>query len=281
VDLSDGSSLALSPDGTRLAVFGKLNGNVDVWLVELSRGAFNRFTLDPADEIFPVWSPDGTHVAFSSNRKTRIQDLYRKSIAAADVEELLLETAQPKFATDWSPDGRFLLYFSADPKTGFDIWALALEGDRKPFPIVQTSSEERLAQFSPDGKWIAYESNESGRFEVYLRRFAGAAGDAGAKIPVSANGGSQVRWRRDGKELFYIGLDGRLMKVPLRFGPNGRDVEPGVAMPLFPTRLGGAFQPFPRQEYVVSSDGRRFLMNAFKEEATSPLIVILNWHPQL
>ena len=137
---------------------------------------------------------------------------------------------------DWSPDGRFLLYRSIDPKTGSDIWALPLDGDRKPFPVVQTNFDERDGQFSPDGKWIAYQSNESGRFEIYVQPFPGPGG----KSQVSTNGGAQVRWRRDGKELFYIALDGRLMAVPIRLASNGQAVEAGTPVPLFATHVGGA-----------------------------------------
>src|SRR6266568_3217942 len=271
-----GGGMSLSPDGRRVALSGTVNGNVDVWFLETARGVFNRFTLDAADEIFPIWSPDGAQIVFSSNQKGGVQNLYRKSATGAGNEEPILETAQPTFATDWSPDGRFLLYFSADPMTGFDIWTLPLDGDRKPFPIVQTNLSERLAQFSPDGKWIAYESNESGRYEIYIRPFA----SAGGKLSISTNGCAQVRWRRDGKELFYIALDNRLMAVPIRFASNGQAVEPGAPVPLFATRVGGALQAFPRNQYMVSPDGQRFLMNTVTEEAASPISVILNWKPR-
>ena len=111
-------------------------------------------------------------MVFSSNRKTRIQNLYRKSVTNGD-EELILETAQPKFATDWSPDGPFLLYFSVESKTGFDVWTLPLEGDRKPFPIVQTNFDERLAQFSYDGNWIAYRRLNGANWELVKRPLGG------------------------------------------------------------------------------------------------------------
>lgn len=143
-----------------------------------------------------------------------------------------------------------------------------------PFPVVQTVFEERDGQFSPDGKWIAYQSNESGRFDVYVQPFPGPGG----KLPVSTNGGAQVRWRRDGKELFYIALDGRLMAVPIERTSNGQSLEPGTPVPLFATRVGGA-RNFGRQQYVVSADGR-FLMITVTEEAPAPITLILNWKPK-
>lgn len=148
----------------------------------------------------------------------------------------------------------------------------------KPFPVVHTNFDERDGQFSPDGKWIAYESNETGRYDVYLQPFPGP----GVKLPVSVSGGAQVRWRRDGEELFYIALDGRLMAVPIQSSTSG---QPGVGtpVPLFPTRVGGAIaQGVTRQQYAVSPDGQRFLMNTVPEDETlPPITLILNWKPRL
>jgi len=151
-----------------------------------------------------------------------------------------------------------------------------MNGDGKPFPVVQTNFDERDAQFSPDGKWIAYQSNESGRFEIYIQPFPGP----GSKLQVSTNGGAQVRWGPNGKELFYIALDARLMAVPIRLASNPQTAEPGSPTPLFATRVGGALQGLFRQQYDVSSDGARFLMNTITEEAASPITVILNWNPE-
>jgi dipeptidyl aminopeptidase/acylaminoacyl peptidase len=181
----------------------------------------------------------------SRDRRTRrvlvqrfpYQVIYR--LSADENEELFLASPQDKQPTDWSADGRFLLFEAVDPKTGSDIWALPFDGDRKPFPVVQTSFDESTSQFSPDGKWIAYQSNESGRYEIYLQPFPGPAG----KSQVSTNGGAQVRWRRDGKELFYIAFDGRLMAVPIRFTANAVQViDAGTPMPLFATHVGAPFR---------------------------------------
>ena len=139
-------------------------------------------------------------------------NLYRRLLnAPEDRAELLLSTPQPKFPTDWSADARFLLYDSLDPKRGYDIWALPPEGD--PFEVVRTDFNERLAQFSPDGTWIAYQSDKTGRYEIYVRPFPGPGDDS----RVSIDGGAQVRWNPNGKELFYIAADDRLMAVPIGF----------------------------------------------------------------
>ena len=210
-------------------------------------------------------------MVFTSRKGTF--DLYEKPATGAGSEDLVLSTAHNKQATDWSQDGRVLLYRSVDSKTGYDLWALPMEGDRKPFPVVQTNFDEYSGQVSLDGQWIAYQSNESGRFEIYVQPFPGPGG----KSQISTNGGAQVRWRKDGNELFYIALDGRLMAVPIRLDAIGHVVEPGVAVPLFATRVGGAVQINFSQQYMVSPDGERFLMNTVTDEAASPITVILNW----
>jgi hypothetical protein len=152
-----------------------------------------------------------------------------------------------------------------------------MDGTGKPFPVAQTDFEERDGQFSPDGKWIAYQSNESGRSEIVVQPFPGP----GDKLQISTGGGGQVRWRPDGKELFYIALDGRLMAVPIRMAFNGQSIEPAAPVPLFATRVGGAWQGPDRQQYVVSRDGQRFLMNTLAEgDNPSPITVILNWKPK-
>jgi serine/threonine protein kinase len=266
---------SLSPDGRRIAELRTLNGNTDIWTLDLARGALSRFTFDPAIEVDPVWSHDGRNILFSSNRKG-VFDIYQKSATGAGSEDLVLATPQNKGVSDTSFDGRFVLYRSPAKETGFDIWAVPMDGERKPVPVVQTNSEERDGQFSPDGKWIAYQSNESERVEIWVQSFPGP----GAKLQVSTNGGAQVRWRPDGKELFYIALDGQLMSVPIRF-TNSQTVEAETPVALFATHIGGAVQATTPQFYSVSPDGKQFLMNTIVTEAgNSPITVILNWKPK-
>jgi hypothetical protein len=167
-----------------------------------------------------------------------------------------------------------VLFYTADPNPTTDIWALPMQADGKPFPVAETAFNERDPQLSPDGKWIAFQSDESGRFEVYVQPFPGP----GNKQQISSNGGAMARWRDDGKELFYIGLDDRLMSVSIRQAANA--VDAGMPTPLFLTRVGGALQANSLAQYVVSRDGQRFLMNTVAEEEASPIAVVLNWKAQ-
>jgi Tol biopolymer transport system component len=273
-DGAAGNAPSMSLDGRSVALQASANGNPDIWTLETGRGVFSRLTFDAADDVMPMWSPDGGRIVFSSNR-TGVQQLYQKSVTGAGAEGLLISTAQHVFANDWSLDGRFLLYQSANQRTGTDLWALPMNGDGKPFAVVQTNFNEEQAQFSPDSKWIAYQSNETGRFEIYVQPFPGPGG----KSLISTNGGGQVRWRRDGKELYYVALDGRLMAIPVRPTSSDHAVDAGTPVPLFATPMSGA--PDERQQYVVSSDGQRFLMKTVTEAAgTSPITVILNWKPR-
>jgi len=267
----------LSPDGRYLSLSRVLDGNPDLWLLDTARGVLTRFTSEQPSNWSLRWSPDGKRVAFDSARNG-VGDLYVKSSSGAGTDELLLSTPQNKSPSDWSPDGRFLLYRTVDPVTSHDLWALPLDGDRQPFPVVRTNFVEALGQFSPDGHWIAYQSNESGQFEVYAQPFPGP----GPKLRISTNGGGQMRWRGDGRELFYLGLDSRMMAVPIRPRENGQRLEAGTPVPLFTARVGTIvpLQSGYNLSYDVSPDGQRFLVNTVLDDTVAaPITVILNWNP--
>ena len=192
-----------------VAITKTASGNQDIWLLDLSRQVLRRFTSDDAPDANAVWSPDGRRVAFTSSR-TGGGTMYVAAVSGDEPEDRLVDTPPAMQASDWSRDGRYLLFRSQSPTTRYDIWAVAPDEGKKAFPVVQTAFDERDAQFSPDGKWIAFESNESGRFEIYVQAFPGP----GRKWPISPAGGAQVRWSHDGRELFYIAADRRLMSVP-------------------------------------------------------------------
>ena len=262
----------LSPDGKILtvAIVDPQNGNQDIWLYEVARGLRTRFTVDPGDERSPVWSPDGSRIVFSSNRKGHI-DLYQKSASRVGNDEPLLESDLEKHPMSWSADGRFLLYSTVDPKTKVDLWVLPLEGDRKPFPFLQTEFNEFNGQFSPDGRWIAYTSDESGRNEIYVAPFPGPGG----KQQISTSVGRQPRWRGDGKEIFYLAPDNKLMAAEVN--GQGASLVVGAVRSLFEVHwyeYGYA--------YDVTTDGRRFLVNtAVEQKASAPITLALNWTADL
>jgi eukaryotic-like serine/threonine-protein kinase len=276
---ADGEKLypSASPDGTQLAFFKIVNGNVDVWLLETRRNVASRFTDHVAIDLFPVWSRDGSRIAFSSDRNGGAFGLYQKSATGAGDEELLLAAPDAGFATDWSPGDKLLLYQRSDlAKGNWDLWALPMTGrDRKPFAVSRTEFDERDGKFSPDGRWMAYASNSSGPFDVYVQPFPGP----GQKVRVSTRGGAQVQWRADGRELFYVALDGKLMAVPIEVSANGQSITPGTPVPLFTTHVGNVIGPSGSgPQYVVSGDGQRFLMSTLAHTGRpAPIRLIVNW----
>jgi Tol biopolymer transport system component len=265
-----------SPDRKRIAAAIQDLSNANLWIYDAS-GLRTRFTFDPATDISPVWSPDGRSIIFESNRKGHF-DLYRKSSDGSGAEELLYADNRDKTPTSWSADGKFLLYYNrALTGTASDVWGLSLTPERAggplmPFLVLQTSSNEFDAQFSPDGRWIAYTSDESRRAEIYIAPFPPPSGPGG-KRQVSTTGGFLPRWRQDGKEIFYRGLDRRLMgaEVTTREGT----LEVGQVRPLF-----GATPDMTETNplYDVSADGQHFLLRIFPEQKSGdPLTLVQNW----
>ncbi len=273
------NSLALSPDGRRVAVSRTNPDNTpnwDVWLLDVGRNTSTRLTYEQVRAAFPVWSADGSSVIFDSIRGGEV-NLYLKLASGAGDEQLLLKSdARYKYATSSSRDGRFLLYTVENPETKTDLWVLPLQGDLKPIPFLRTEFNERSGQFSPDGHWIAYISDESGSDEIYVREFspgsARGSGDAASKWLISKGGGTDPSWRGDGKELFYVASGGKLMSVDISAKPA---FEAGVPKPLFqlpPGFIGGD----------VTADGRRFLIGVpVAQTAAVPFTVVLNWQTAL
>jgi Tol biopolymer transport system component len=266
------ADLRLSPDGKRGAVtlVDTGRGTRDIWILDIARDLLTRFTFDPAEEISPVWSPDGERIVFGSTRSGRM-DIYEKPASGAGSETVLLaDSTFAKLPLSWSSDGRFLLY-GTNPTTTGDLWVLPLTGEgRKPFPFLNTPFNEVAGAFSPDGRWIVYGSNESGRPEIYVAPFPGPGG----KWQVSTAGGLSAIWRRDGREIFFGGLDGRMMAAPVT--TEGTRLTVGAVRPLFEFRQGG-----PRSAYDVTPD-TRFLVNAAPDRSdTSPITLVVNWSAEL
>jgi dipeptidyl aminopeptidase/acylaminoacyl peptidase len=265
-DRADFNYLQLSPDGRQAAVSIPESSKFrDVWIYDTARGVRTRLTSDPSDEFAAVWSPEGQRLVFAAVRKDAL-DLYQKPSSGNGAEEILAKIPGIEIPTSWSPDGRFLLYNTEAPNA--DMWVLPLAGDdRKPFPFRVTRFTENAGHFSPDGRWIAYSSNETGRMEVYVAPFQ----RPGATVPISTNGGGAPQWRRDGKELFYLTEDNRLMAVPIALEKSA--IAVGSPHVLFQARFRGNAAP-----YDVTADGQRFLVNRTVEDSgPAPLTLLVNW----
>ena len=282
-DLSSDRGIALSADGTRAAVRdGNATSPGDIWTLDFARGVRTRFTFRQSPGSAPVWSPDGSRIAFAAGN---LEDtLYEKaSSGAGDEKELFKKSGEIKIPTSWSRDGRFLLYNTLTvPKTGQDLWVLPLEGDRKSVLLLGTEFNEREGSFSPDMRWIAYTSSESGRPEVYVRPFtaSGASGSSGApsfgqgKWQISKDGGGLAKWRADGKELIFRAPNGSPMAVDVT--TTGAAFQAGVPKQLF------ALTPNVG-DWDVTADGKRFLaaVPPVQQTAQTPITVVLNWEAGL
>jgi Tol biopolymer transport system component len=254
---------SISPDEKQLVISRGPSGGL--WLYDLASGTGSRFTDDPTVNISgPTLSPDGEHVAFSATRNG-VPRLYQKQTNGVGPEEVLVDSGGSFF--HWSADGRFLIYQLFDPKTGWDLWAAPLFGDRRPFAVAQTEHGERVPQFSPDVRWIAYDSTETGRREIWIQPFP----STGRKWQVSLGGGFSPTWRRDGKELYYVAADGKMMAITINADSG---IKLGAPQVLFQTM----FREGAYGNYGVSADGQRFLINVPPAaEDLTPITVVVNW----
>ena len=258
----------LSRDDGRVVAsqYDPRTGHLDIWVLGSSGSMRQRLTFDGANDDGARWSPDGSRVAFRSDRRGTV-DLYLKTVAGSAAEELLVQSPVDKSLHGWTPDGRFVIYQSAGAKTGEVLWLLPVTGDRTPRAILQPPLHPASIQVSPDGRWIAYESDDSGLRQVYVQPFP----PSGAPWQVSTDGGGQPRWRRDGRELFYVSGN-RLVSVDVTAGATF-----GTAPPRELFRLPG----FSGRGYAVSSDGQRFLVGTPVEQTDTSMTVLVNWPARL
>jgi serine/threonine protein kinase len=266
------SNVTLSPDGRRVAAERTTGNETALWLLDSSRQVLFTRAGDQRMARYPVWSSRGDQIAFVSARAGSVTVSTRPSAGTGD-EETLFTSSTDAYLSDWSRDGRFLLYFSPDPKTGTDLWVLPRD-TRVPAVVLATPANEMWGQFSPDGRWIAYQSNETGRFEIYVRPFPGP----GVPIPISTAGGVYARWSRDGNELYYVAPDATMMAVPIRRTPTRLSADTPVG--LFKTRrVGGGVNVIGYgHQYDVAPDGR-FLINVEPEFNARPITLVMNWKP--
>ena len=258
----------LSADGKRLALDRTGLGNRDVYIRDLFNGAMTRLTTDRAMDGFPVWSPNGSEIAFQSDRNGSF-DIFVKSTAGTSPEKELLRAPGNQWPLDWSRDGQWLLY--VDAANAGDLWAMPMVGqDRTPVPIARSMFAEIDGAISPDGHWVAYPSNESGTTQVVVQSFP----QAKEKWSVSVNGGLGPEWSANGRELFFVAPDGKLMVVPVP--TTSETFTYDAASALFQTRIVNTSIPINGAEFAVSADGR-ILVNESVDDLPAPIAVILNW----
>ncbi|MFN2386020.1 MAG: protein kinase, partial [Thermoanaerobaculia bacterium] len=273
---SDQANPRISPDGTRVAldIMDHQTGNMDLWIYPSSGGVATRITSDAAIDAVPLWSPDGNRLAFMSIRGGH-PDVYQRSSGGEGTEDVLVKSERAKYTSDWSPDGKNLLYRVVDATSNLELWSVPIGGAGKPAPFLKSPFGVSHGQFSPDGRWVAYASNESGRWEIFVAPFPGPGGN----WRVTSAGGTEPRWRRDGKELFYLAPDGKLMAVAVKPGPS---FEAGIPTVLFQTRRRVPVSATDLYSYDASPDGQRFLVSTDVGEGTSSaLTLVLHWTADL
>jgi eukaryotic-like serine/threonine-protein kinase len=264
---------ALSPDATQLLVTQRSDGNqTQLWRVDLASGLTSQLTFDGGVGRFGIWSPDGKTTILSTLTERGANALVQKPASGAGAEVLVIGPGRhyALFPDDWSRDGQWVFYSAT--QAAWDVVALNVPSATAR-PLVATPANEVQAHLSPDGRWLAYTSDESGAWEVYVQPFP----EGGGRWRISAGGGAQPLWRSDGRELFYLGADGRLMTVAIG---TGQAFDRGVPSALFQTRVPFMLAPF-RMGYSVTPDGERFLLNNVVPDAEPVTITLVrNWQPR-
>jgi hypothetical protein len=265
-------SLALSPEGTRAAVtIWAEDSQTDIWVWDLLRKTRTRLTFGPARESAPVWNPAGDTITYSSNQKGNL-DIFQKLADGTGNAVPLVVTPQDESPETWSSDGKVLVYRVLDPERKTDLWVLEPKEDGTGHistPYLQTPFRERGADLSPDGRFLAYFSDDSGRNEVFVQEFP-----TGKRHQISAGGGQWPRWRRNGRELFYLSGDA-LMRVPIH---AGRDFPAGQPEELFRSASFLSLPETASSPYAPSPDGQRFLVTQrTADQSTSRIRIVKNW----
>ncbi|MFZ1053678.1 MAG: protein kinase [Candidatus Sulfotelmatobacter sp.] len=262
-------NISLSPNGKFVAAdaMDPATTNTDLWTYDLENESAKRLTFDPAIDSTPLWSPDATKLVFTSDRAQKF-NLYVKNADGSQEEQLIPQDGPDRYPTDWSRDGKYLIY-----QRGTDLWYVTFPGLTATL-FLKATSAPNVARFSPDGRWVSYASNESGRWEIYVTSFPAAHG----KWQVSNAGGEQPKWRSDGRELFYLAPDGKIMAVPVTTGAN---FDAGAPVALFQANPREMVATSERFAYDVSKDGQRFLINTQLKSALTPMSVVMDWTASL
>jgi Tol biopolymer transport system component/tRNA A-37 threonylcarbamoyl transferase component Bud32 len=255
-----------SPDGRRLVFDALSSEGSDLWIRDLVRGVTSRFTFDAAPEVSPIWSPDGRRIVFTV-RKEGATNLWIKDASGAREAELLLKTADEKYASDWTRDGSYLIYATRSAATGWDQWAVRLTGDKKAFPLAKTRFNELFGTVSPDGRFLAYFSDESGQMEIYVQEFP----EPQNKWQVSASGGREPFWSADGRTLYFRDAANGVMAVSV---DTTSTFSAGIPQRLFQTRFAPVVA---RAHFRPAPDGRFLVLAPTGTQTVNPTSVVLNW----
>jgi serine/threonine protein kinase len=268
-DSSDYADVEISPSGDRIAYDTTVNGNRDVWMMDIARAIPSRITFEPSSDWNPQWSPDGSRIAFAS-AKPDAAHIYEKPSTGVGNDQLVFQS-ETEIPVDWSRDGRYIV-FSRLKSGGNDTWVLDLSGQKKASPFIQSPFDKTQAKVSPEGRWIAYATNDSGMYQIVVQTFPDPNG---GKWQITAQGGVEPKWRRDGRELYYLALDGKLMAVSIR---GDRVLEAGTPVLLFQTPMTvNRAQPPRTRRYDVAPDGRFLIAAPIGTAAAAPTIAVVNW----
>jgi len=265
-------NIEVAPAGDRVAVDTTTDGNRDVWVIDVARAVPSRLTFDPAPDWTPVWSPDGSQIAFASNRAGG-SHMYQRPASGVGSDRLVFKSDRSEIPVSWSRDGRYIV-FSRQKTTGggVDTWLLTMAGEPTAKPFIESQFDKAQARISPDGRWIAYVTNDSGPYQVVVQSFPDPNG---GRWQITAQGGIEPKWKHDGRELYYLAPDGKLMVVPVNPGPAFQAGSPSV---LFQTPLVVARGQSPRdRRYDVAPDGRFLIAVPTAAATATPVTVVVNW----
>ncbi len=261
----------ISPNGDRVALDMADSNTRDVWVMDVARAVLSRVTLEMSDDWNPAWSSDGSRLVFASAGDNTGAHIHTKSYTGAGSEDLVFQSNDNEIPVDWSPDGRYILFSRQKKGGGVDLWVFDTV-EKKASPFIESRFDKAQSKISPDGRFIAYTTNDTGMYQIVVQSFPDPTG---GKWQITSQGGIEPKWRRDGRELYYLALDGKLMAVSIK---GEKTIEAGTPVALFDTPLTFQRGQLPRtHRYDVAPDGRFLLAVPKATAAAPPIVAVMNW----